>query len=149
MINVLYITAESGKPIGSALSLKDLIVSVQKEVKPFVVVRTEVAAIFFRQFGYKTFVVNYPLDITSSKGIKRAVQFIPRLIRDYIQVERALHQLERICTDNHIEIIHSNNSVVDIGYMLSKRVHKPHVWHLREFLDLDFGWNPFLGWQRL
>lgn len=149
MINVLYITAESGKPIGSALSLKDLIVSVQKEVKPFVVVRTETAAIFFRQFGYTTFVVNYPLDITSSKGIKRAVQFIPRLVRDCIQVERSLHQLERICTDNHIEIIHSNNSVVDIGYMLSKKVHKPHVWHLREFLDLGFGWNPFLGWQRL
>lgn len=36
------------------------------------------------------------------------------------------------------DIIYTNTSVLDIGYNLSKRINKPHIWHIREYGDKDF-----------
>ena len=44
---------------------------------------------------------------------------------------------------DEIDFIHSNNSVIDFGYRLSKKYNKKHFWHLREFSDLDFNYYPF------
>ena len=149
MIKVLYLTAESGTPIGSAYSLIDLIHSVQGNVIPIVVVRSQSAVDFFQDHGCKTYVVDYPLDITSQKGLKLIISFLPRLLRDIIVYIISLYKLSRICKKENIDIIHSNNSVLDIGFFLSKIVGKPHLWHLRELMDLDFGWKPLLGWHYL
>lgn len=40
-------------------------------------------------------------------------------------------------------IIHTNVGVIHIGFYVAKRLKIPHVWHIREFQDLDFGWKPF------
>lgn len=42
-------------------------------------------------------------------------------------------------------IIHSNSSVIDIGAFLSSKLKIKHVWHLREFGDLDFNLKPLFG----
>ena len=39
------------------------------------------------------------------------------------------------------DIIHTNTGVIQEGYFLAKRYHIPHVWHLREYQDLDFKWK--------
>lgn len=44
-----------------------------------------------------------------------------------------------------IDLIHSNGSVIDIGAYLSIIINKKHIWHLREFGDLDFKLHPLLG----
>ena len=44
-----------------------------------------------------------------------------------------------ICKKNHPDIIHTNTSVNDIGYKASKICRIPHIWHIREYGDLDFG----------
>ena len=36
------------------------------------------------------------------------------------------------------DLIHTNVSVIDIGYKLSKLLDIPHIWHIREYADLDF-----------
>jgi glycosyltransferase involved in cell wall biosynthesis len=35
--------------------------------------------------------------------------------------------------DMPIDIIHTNSTITDIGAYLSKKLYKPHVWHLREY----------------
>lgn len=35
------------------------------------------------------------------------------------------------------DIIYSNTSVIPIGFILAKLLGKKHVWHIREFIDLD------------
>lgn len=45
----------------------------------------------------------------------------------------------------HFDLIHSNTSVVDIGAYLSRRLKVKHVWHLREFGDLDYNLHPIGG----
>jgi glycosyltransferase involved in cell wall biosynthesis len=46
--------------------------------------------------------------------------------------------------DNNIDIIHSNTSVINIGGLISKYSGIKHVWHIREFADLDFNIYPLI-----
>jgi glycosyltransferase involved in cell wall biosynthesis len=43
------------------------------------------------------------------------------------------------------DILYSNSSVISIGIYLALLLRKPHVWHFREFGDLDFDFSPDLG----
>ncbi len=50
----------------------------------------------------------------------------------------ALKKIESSLDINDFDIIHTNVNVCDIGAILSKKYNIPHVWHLREFGDLDY-----------
>lgn len=39
------------------------------------------------------------------------------------------------------DIIHSNNSLISIGYKASKKFNIKHIWHIREYGDKDFGYT--------
>lgn len=41
----------------------------------------------------------------------------------------------------NIDIIHTNCSTIDIGALASVIMKKPHVWHVREFVEEHFGWK--------
>lgn len=43
------------------------------------------------------------------------------------------------------DLIHSNGSVQSLGGLLSRLFKIPHVWHLREFGFLDFGFKDYIG----
>ena len=43
------------------------------------------------------------------------------------------------------DLVHTNTSVNDTGAYLAKLLKCPHVWHLREYGDLDFGLYSLLG----
>ena len=47
-----------------------------------------------------------------------------------------------------IDIIHSNSSVIDFGMKISKRYHIKHIWHFREFGDLDYQLEYFRGKEK-
>lgn len=49
-----------------------------------------------------------------------------------------LPRLKKIARAFHTDVIYTNTSVVSIGYQIAKQLHIPHVWHIREFGDLDF-----------
>lgn len=40
-------------------------------------------------------------------------------------------------------IIHTNVGIIHEGFLVSKLFRIPHIWHLREYQDLDFDWNIF------
>lgn len=44
-----------------------------------------------------------------------------------------------------IDIVHSNNSIIDIGVFISHFKKAKHIWHLRESGDADFGLYPVFG----
>ncbi len=55
--------------------------------------------------------------------------------------KRTIHSANRIAkyiVNEQIDIIHSNTSVINIGALISKYSGIPHVWHIREFGNLDF-----------
>ena len=56
--------------------------------------------------------------------------------------QRTAKTVAKIVKDKGIDIIHSNTSVIDIGGLISQYSGVPHIWHLREFGDLDFSMYP-------
>ncbi len=76
------------------------------------------------------------------KGIKHKILFIPRLIyRNAISL-LAYIRLLKFAKMFRPDIIHTNVSVVNIGFKVAKKLKVPHVWHLREYADLDFDLAP-------
>lgn len=48
---------------------------------------------------------------------------------------------------NKIDLIHENTSACYIGFFVAQYLKKPHVWHIREFLEEDF--DASFWWKRL
>jgi glycosyltransferase involved in cell wall biosynthesis len=55
-----------------------------------------------------------------------------------LNILNPLIQLLRECK---IDIVYTNTSVIPIGAIASFKSRIPHVWHLREFVDLDYGFR--------
>lgn len=70
--------------------------------------------------------------------LRDKVLFLPRIIRklskNYLANKRALEYCQRY----HPDIVHSNTSVNDLGWKLAQKLRIPHIWHIREYGDLDF-----------
>ena len=57
----------------------------------------------------------------------------------------AVHRIGRIIKMYHIDILHSNSSVIDVGMKASVKYGVRHIWHFREFGDLDYQLEYFHG----
>ena len=57
-------------------------------------------------------------------------------------------KLSIILKNEKIDIIHSNTTVVDFGYKLSKIMKIPHIWHAREFGEKDFSMYPLCSYRK-
>ncbi|MFW6116191.1 MAG: glycosyltransferase family 4 protein [bacterium] len=44
-----------------------------------------------------------------------------------------------------VDVVYTNSSVIPIGALAAKWLALPHIWHLREFGDLDYGRHPDWG----
>ncbi len=73
-----------------------------------------------------------------SKSITQKLLFIPRLCGRLITNSLATLQLIHIAKKYQPDIIHTNVSVISIGYYAAKFLKIPHVWHIREYGAIDF-----------
>ena len=64
-----------------------------------------------------------------------------RALRNVVAARRIQKQLRDLPCD----AVYTNSSVIPLGWILSRRLQRPHVWHLREFGDLDHGATPDFG----
>ncbi len=69
--------------------------------------------------------------------------FLPRLIARMILNYKAVKHVTEWFANNKVELIHTNVGVVNIGYKAAKKLQLPHIYHLREYGDLDFGMHYF------
>ncbi|MCP9791132.1 glycosyltransferase family 4 protein [Vulcanococcus limneticus Candia 3F8] len=80
--------------------------------------------------------------------IKYAAKYIPDHLNYYYKNGKCLVKLAQILRGRKIDIVHSNNTVVSVGYDIAKRLNSKFVWHLRGFMNLDFGCMPLRGWHK-
>lgn len=74
------------------------------------------------------------------KVTKRNFLFAPiKLIKHLLQNKKQESVLLEITKRHKPDIIYTNVGVVNIGYNVAKKLRIPHVYHLREYQDLDFG----------
>src|SRR5690554_441010 len=147
-VKVLYISHEGDSYGGATKSLLNLLSSVDNNICPIVIVpKTGKAYDFFIERNIQVFPVTFNVNITAKKGIFRLITYIPKLVINFFINKRAINTIVRYAKQENFEYVHSNSSVIDIGLKVAKKINAKHIWHLREFQNLDFGFNPVIGWH--
>jgi glycosyltransferase involved in cell wall biosynthesis len=106
-------------------------------IHPFVVVPdNEGVAQELKARGIPTLVVNYrPSAYPYFLTIKQRLLFIPRLVARIVVNFKATKAVAAFFKENRIDLVHSNTSVVRIGFDAAQKVGIPHIYHLREYAD--------------
>ena len=76
-------------------------------------------------------------------GLKRLLGYPVVLLREQAEQRKTRHLLEQIMQMEHPDIVHTNVGPLDVGHYASKKYGIPHVWHIREYGDLDFNLHLF------
>lgn len=99
----------------------------------------------FRACSFARWVSSAPED----NGTSQIVQSVSRRVRSSFahvkQDARVLPDLVKYLRAWRTDVVYSNSSLLLSGALAARRLALPHVWHLREFGDLDYGYLPDLG----
>lgn len=140
-LKVLYIvnsTTSTGGATKSLLTLLDAAVKVG--IDPLVVLPDDNGlAQILKERDIKTYVTPYYVDIYPSKdSTYHKIVFLPLLVRTMFYHHRAVKNIKKIAKNWRPDIIHTNTSVVSIGFEVARSLNIPHIYHIREYADLDF-----------
>lgn len=147
MKTILYISHEGDSYGGSTNSLVNMINALGKEVDSWVVIpkKGQVEELFV-EHNIKYIVIPFKTNFTTRKGVGRIFTYPLRLVRDYFFNKISVYRILKHFKGIPIDIVHSNSAVVGIGKTVAKKLNAHFVWHLREYLNLDFGFSPIKGW---
>lgn len=141
-MKVLYILSSSSTFGGSTKSFLRMLSELQNREMEIHVVCPDRGPAYeiLQQRGIQTFVVptrfhTYP----QWNNWQNCVLFLPRLIKHLFINHHAYRCICSLCEQYHYDIIHTNVSVVNVGERAARRYGIPHVYHIREYQDLDFG----------
>ena len=152
-IKVMYLCHAPEHRGGAALSLLNLIHAVSGGVEPLVVMpNTGEVYDMFTAESIECAVVPFPCTSRKRYTNTFPVNHIKKWCRLYRETRhnmRCLPMLDDIIRRRGIQIVHSNSGVFTIGAEAAARTGVRHVWHLREFQDIDVGFEPLMGWCRL
>lgn len=144
---VLYICHDRVKVAGAALSLLNLLDSISyTDYKAIVLVRKGIVKDLFVKHGYEC--ITFPYQLTLSRKSNLIIRIFRQMVDRFINHICVLFVHWKL-RKNRISIVHSNSTATDVGYYIAKKLRAKHVWHLREFLDLDFNTSPSKGWEDL
>ena len=141
MLTVLYVT-NAPDLYGSNQSLYYLLRSIGKEINPIVLFPSKGPAVkLFESQGIECLVYPYITVFIKSfrKFIKdkdfirpwrfRFIKYISKYIRYDIY---SIMRLKKHLDGRKIDIVHTNNSFISFGTLLSLLLRAKHVWHIRE-----------------
>lgn len=153
MRKVLYIALAAHHFDGANYSLLDMIESVKHEIEPIVLL-PERGCVYdkFQELGIRCIVHDFKTDVcTDPRTIKQWIGYLGRLLPGCIRYKKGNRKcvdwVSNMLRNENIEIVHSNSTILTFGYDIAKALNAKFVWHLRGFMDLDFGWKPILGWR--
>lgn len=140
-MRVLYI-ADRGDEGGAARAIIEVVTNLQAMgVSPVVCTGTKNSLNdTFTELGITNFAsCFYPAMNPKSPYLwKRPLKYPYELMQYYLAIYPAMKNISGHVDMNTIDIIHTNSARNDIGCLLSKKYHVPHVMHLREFGQEDF-----------
>lgn len=143
-INILYISHESGMN-GAPRSLIGMIDSLEEYVNPLVILpcRGDLEELLVsHKIKYRV--------VPFKNGYGKIGEYTKQEADEvYHENLHAANIISKIAITNHIQVIHSNSSVLDVGVIAAVYANVPHLWHLREFCEEDFGIEFFdLEWKK-
>ena len=98
--------------------------------------------------GYEVITMKYRLNAyPSTKTLKDKLLFPLRLVFHQILNMLAWRKLTKLLGVYKIDIVHTNVSVVNVGMKAAMKQHIPHIFHVREYADLDFDLHYIPSWK--
>ena len=82
-------------------------------------------------------------------SFKDVLRFLKRSIYAVLHISLDVCALYQVIRKEHIDIIYSNTSVQIHGFLAAKLFRIRHIWHIREFGQLDYGLAPIFFSQKL
>ncbi len=151
-ITILYVCPDASLG-GSTQSMINMIESIREIIKPIVLLPSQDTAYnYLMELGIDCLVHPYVLlHHIQPVSWKRTICH-PKssaLYRYFYTDWNCVRWVTNKLKNQNIEIVHSNFSSVTVGALLARKLNAKHIWHIREFLDLDFNFNVFLGISRL
>lgn len=143
-MNVLFILNTTTVCNGATKAFYQLVLELKKKnVNTFVVCPNQNG--IYKDLvtqGIQTFQVQmrnhtYP----PTKSIKDIGLFFIRICYYAYINKKAISKLLEICNSIHPDIIHSNGSLINIGENTAEKLSIHHIYHIREYQDLDFGYK--------
>ena len=151
-MKVLYII-HSTLMAGATISFFNMISEVKKcGVEPIIVIpkRKYYEQYFFEKLvslGVKVLKTKLtPLTfrgVTNVKNLKAFLRALMWIISLPYKQKVCENSLERIIRQEKPDIVHTNTGVIHEGWKVCQKLGIPHVWHLREYQDADFGYKIF------
>ena len=143
-MKIAYVLNSSDPYGGASKSFMTLLQGVVAQGHQAIVVLPDCGALKEKidALGVNSVVLNYrPNTYPYETTIKDYFLWLPRLIaRRYVNY-RAYRKLTELICD--VDIVHTNVSVIDIGARAAAYCGIPHVYHFREYGDLDFSYRYF------
>lgn len=137
-MNIAYVlnsTAATGGATKAFLNMLDGLMP--KGIRPFVVVPDKDGVFLeLQKRQIPTLVVTYRASAYPYLNtFKEFLLFIPKLAARIFVNHKATSTLTAWLKENRIDIVHSNTSVVRIGFDAAQRAGIPHIYHIREYAD--------------
>lgn len=138
-MKILYIlhTSDMG---GSTISFLNLLRGIRKRGAEVIVAAPMLERTFIHaveETGSKC--VKVPIYFTAHAPMPdRLKQWYGYVVLAGLKVYSFWHILRLVLRENP-DLIHTNTGVVHEGWLVARLLRKPHVWHLREYQDRDFG----------
>lgn len=145
-MNVAYILHSTTPTDGATKSFLVMLQGLMSMgVKPVIVVPDK-RGIFgeLKEMGIPVFATTYRLcTYPRGKTLSQKILFLPRLLARLVTNRTATKATTSFLQKHQIDIVHTNAGPVNIGFRAARKLGKPHVFHLREYGKLDFGFNYF------
>ena len=94
--------------------------------------------------GVKTYILPIQMNIyPKTKTFRDFILYFFRIFRMLFYSIVSYFKLKKFVKQEKPDIIHTNVGVVHTGHSIGKKCKIPHVWHIREFQKLHFGWRAF------
>ena len=147
-MKVLYVTSSTTPYGGGSKSFLQMVKSlIAYGIKPLIVFPNNRGLFkIMQQEGIPCIALRFPYRMSiypPTTSLRDKILFIPRFIYCLIINTLATIQLYAVTKNFQPDIIHTNVSVTAIGYYVAHLLKIPHVWHIREYADLDFNLHYF------
>lgn len=143
-IKVVYFAATSSM-YGDNIALLNIIEDLNDTIVPYFITGqkgdfTDV----LEQKGYKYYLIPFRINLYPQvNSFRDFFMFFPRVIRTYIQNVFCLRKSIRLVRTIKPDIIHTNNGLINGGFLTAKKLGIKHIWHIREYGVLDVGQSHF------
>lgn len=145
-MKIAYILSTTTPLSGSHIAFKNMLRGVMElGVQPVVVIPDKKELYDdLLPLGVPLFTVKYRFAVYPYlRSFKDVLLFLPRLVGRQIFNWMAVRKLTTYLRSENIDLIHTNVGVMNIGFRTARRLKIPHIYHIREYADLDFGMHHF------